>query len=117
MSDLNAEGRMLVFDTLGEQLISGEEYQFSIADKDMALKGQMDGEELCAFQVWPGDGSTLFLSFAANKTVTPRRAGLMCAKLIIDWADEQEELDATDISHDLYQFLASDEGQELWEGN
>lgn len=117
MTDLNAEGRRMVFDSLGEHLMSGKEYKFFFADKNMGLKGQIDGEELCAFQVWPGDGSTLFYAFAANKTVTQRRAGLMCAKLIIDWADEQKELDARQISNDLYKFLETEEGKALWEGN
>ncbi len=117
MSDLNAKGRTAVFDMLGSQLITGKEYQFFVADKDMALQGQLDDNKLVAFQVWPGDGSTLFMSLRSNRIVSERTAGLMAVKMIIDWCEDQEELDSGAISDNLYDFLETDEGKALWEGN
>ena len=57
------------FDHLGWQLYSGEEYSFKCAGKTVTIQGQLRGStnKLVAFQVWTGNGSTLFMSFAENK--------------------------------------------------
>ncbi len=117
VKDKNAQGRNAVFDLLGEHLMSGKEYEFYVQEKTMSVKGQVENGELVAFQLYPGDGSVLFMSFAANKITSQRRAGMFAAKMVIDWWAEQPHLEAGEISKDLYDFLATEEGQALWEGN
>ena len=104
------------FDHLGWQLYSGEEYSFKCAGKTVTIQGQLRGStnELVAFQVWPGNGSTLFMSFAENKITSIRRAGLFCAKMIIDWAADQQDIESDVVADELYEFIETEEGQSLW---
>jgi hypothetical protein len=102
----------------GELLLDGEEHDFQFAGIEMGLKGQLTEEgHITAFQLWPGDNSTLFISFVDNRLPTPKRAALSLVKMMIDHLEEKQPdgIDVAPFHKEVYSFINSPEGEALRE--
>ena len=103
-----------ILNQIADLIVSGEEHDFQFAGIDMGLKGQLTEEgHITAFQLWAGNGSTLFLSFADNRLPTPKRAALSLVKMLVDHFDEDPDYDP--FKKEVYGFINSPEGEALLE--
>jgi len=109
--------RNRILKQFGDGLLTGEETDFTFAKHDAGFQGQLtDDGHITAFQLWPGDGSTLFMSFVDSRLPTPKRAALCLVKMLIDHLEDTQpdDLDVSPFHKEVYSFLESDEGQALW---
>lgn len=101
-----------ILNQIGDLLHTGEEHDFSFGKRGMGMQGQLTDEgHITAFQLWPGDGSTLFMSFAQHQLPTPKRAALALVKMLIDHFEEDPDI--TPFHKEVYAFINSPEGEAL----